>query len=192
MITSEIRRLAVRATPKRGYLNARFIGCVVAQVAFWLWFAMPRFADQPFGTDDFAAFWATAFLVRDGLGARIYDLQMITATQASLGLPQTIPYLYPPFFVSLVLPLTFVSTGWAYLLRGFFNMALIGLFVWLLARALAPRGDQLTFALLIFASIPAGRTTYLGQTATGFLARDDRQTAMGTTALLIKPQLLPV
>ncbi len=203
VVTSEISRLAVRVKPKRGHLNALLIGCVVAQITFWLWFSLPRFADQPFGTDDFAAFWATALLVRDGLGSHIYDLPTITAVQASLGLPQTIPYLYPPLFLTLVLPLTYVSPGWAYLLWGFFNIVLLCLSVWLLAHALVPSGDRLTFALLVFASMPAGRTIYLGQTAfllllgmglaaTGFLARDDRHTALGSIALLIKPQLLPV
>ena len=189
--------------PKRGHLNALLIGCIVAQVAFWFWFAVPRFVDQPFGTDDFGAFWSTAQLVRVGLGSRIYDPQTIAAAQASLGLPQTVPYLYPPFFLVLVLPLTLMAPGWAYLLWGLFNVMLIVLSAWLLARAFVPVTDRLTFALLVGASMPAGRDLYLGQTAfllllgmgvaaIGFLGRDDRRAGLGSTLLLIKPQLLPV
>ncbi len=112
-------------------------------------------------------------------------------------------YLYPPFFLLLVLPLTFVSPGWAYLLWGLFNLMLIVVSVWLLARAFVPTSDRLTFTLLVGASLPAGRTLYLGQTAfllllgmgiaaIGFMNRDDRRGGLGSTLLLIKPQLLPV
>jgi alpha-1,2-mannosyltransferase len=188
---------------KRGHLDALLLGNAVAQVAFWFWYALPRFGTQPFGTDDFAAFWTTALLLRWGQGSAIYDLPAVAALQQSMGLPQTVPYLYPPFFLALMLPLTYLSPGWAYLLWGFFNVALIVFATWLLARTLVPREDRLTFVLLVCASLPAGRALYLGQTSpllllglsvavAGFLARGDRRTGLGSLALLIKPQLLPV
>lgn len=192
-----------RWKPKRGHLNALLFGGLLGQVGFWLWFSVHRITVEQFGTDDFAAFWSIASLALDGHASQIYDLPAVAALQASLGLPQTVPFFYPPFFVLFVLPFGLLSPGLGYLLWGCANMALLGLAIWLLARDLVPREDRLTFALLVASSMPAGRNLYLGQTAffllLGFglaaislLKGRDRTAGLASTLLLIKPQLLPL
>lgn len=186
----------------RGHLHALLIGNLVAHVAFWLLYAARRFVVAPFGTDDFAVFRSAALLALDGRGSHVYDADYLRAFQASLGMPEVMPYLYPPFFLVAMLPFALLPPALGYLLWGAANLGLLALAAWLLARAFVPRGERLTFALLVCSSYPAGAALDLGQTsfvlllgaalaAIGFVEGRDRLGGIALAALLIKPQLLP-
>lgn len=81
----------------QGHVNALLVGSLLGQVGFWLWASVaPHLTTQPFGTDDFAAFWAIASTVLDGRAPLIYNLPALAALQSTLGLLQTLPHFYPP------------------------------------------------------------------------------------------------
>ncbi|MDW8065762.1 MAG: glycosyltransferase family 87 protein [Anaerolineae bacterium] len=104
---------------------------------------------------DFTSQYTGAFLIREGMGGRLYDLALQQTVQQRLlggrhlgdGL---LPYNHPPHTALLMTPLAFLPLEWAYGVWMGINLIVWGLFlrdVWTWARSWAP-GER---ALMVIA-----------------------------------------
>lgn len=116
--------------------------------------------------DDFAEFYTAGMMVRQGNGARLYDLEEQARVEASLlNRKDLLPFLHPPFEVLLYIPLTLLPYSWAYLLWGVMNIV-VWMAVAYLVRPYAPvPSESLQYLILCFAFFPAWIALLLGQTA---------------------------
>ncbi len=118
---------------------------------------------------DFNAVYAAGQIVREGRGARLYDLaEQMRAEGAIIGQSgmsdMVHPITHPPFEALLLAPLASMSYARAYLAWGVINILAWTLFAYLV-RPFAPVPHQtFQYLLLCFAFLPAWSTLVYGQT----------------------------
>ncbi|MCL4532441.1 MAG: DUF2029 domain-containing protein [Actinobacteria bacterium] len=123
---------------------------------------------QPWRSDvplknDFVSFWTGSMLVRDGVGANLYDMAVQSDFQANLRRELTgsaemkpgvvlDPFHSPPAQAVLMMPLTFLPLPMAYLLWSALSLGLFWLSVALPLRG-SSRGATIAVLLLSFAGV---------------------------------------
>ncbi|MHB8683761.1 MAG: glycosyltransferase 87 family protein [Dehalococcoidia bacterium] len=205
---------AVRAAIRADVPRAVFLGAVL-WLAIGLWLALipillPTLRDQrPPGPafDDFGAFYSAASMVRDGQGARIYDLPALARAEASVyqrpaDAAPALPYFNPPPFAAALVPLTFLPVGAAAAV-----FVAISVLLGLIALAILLRESELGYggawlALAVLLTYQAVQDTlFHGQLSffllfaftvayAAFAARRERLGGFALGLLLIKPNLL--
>lgn len=130
-----------RSPPTRLLLQlALLVNLGVATSYVWLLASMAR--QRVFWQADFTAFYTGWSIVRDGLGARLYDVGLQTAYQQEIlggrsfadGL---LPYVNPPHAALPFVPLSFLSLSDAFYVWTGFQLALL---CWLVYRSLTMTG----------------------------------------------------
>lgn len=162
-------------------------------------------------TNDLAATLTGARIIRDGDGARLYDLgtqraaqEQVVAPYITLGEDTLLPYIHPPFEAMLAAPLLGVPPGVLFLLwNGLMVLATAGS-VLLLARALPlAEGTRWPLIAAIVAFAPLHQVLQMGQSsplvllglcgAYVALRRGQEGWAGAALALMVvKPQMLLV
>ncbi len=147
-----------RSRPVTNALIVLIVGLFLIQALpyFWAW------------QYDSPSYYTAAWALRHG--ADIYDEQAFFAAAAEIfGKSQVVyPFIYPPFFAQLSLPLTFLPTRTFFTLVMAGNFLLLFLCLYLTARLLGLTGKEnrlplvFLFALLLF-NQPLMATLYLGQ-----------------------------
>jgi hypothetical protein len=115
---------------------------------------------------DLVLTYTGASIVRQGHGAKLYDLQEQAQVQGKLFKGQPLLYYgHPPFEALLFAPLTALSFRWAFVIWGAINIALWMLFIsWI--RPFAPVPAQpLQYLILCFTFTPLWIALMLGQTS---------------------------
>ena len=165
---------------------------------------------------DFTATLTGAQIIRDGDGARLYDLDVQRAAQRVLLAPYSanqaapadsdtvLPYIHPPFEALLTAPLMGLPPGTLYLLWiGVIGLALVGS-VLLLARTLPLVGESRWLMLAaICAYAPMHQVLLLGQSSplvllglcgayAGLKRGRDGWAGVALALMVVKPQMLLV
>jgi hypothetical protein len=162
-------------------------------------------------TSDFAGTYVAATLIRTGHAAQIYDPGVERATLVASGAPAThadIPFENPPAAAVVAIPFSLLSAGTAWRAWSIFQLLLMLLSLWVVARA-APwpaalrRLPRLAIALVTLAGFGTGLLIVEGQwdgvsvlgLALAYAAwRRGRPElagfALGFTAAIAKPQLV--
>jgi len=114
---------------------------------------------------DFGAVYTAGYMVRQGKGARLYDLaEQARAEETVSNRPALLMIVHPPFEALFFAPLTRLSYASAYLVWGAINVLLWILFAHL-ARSFAPVPRQtFQYLLLCFTFVPLWATMVEGQT----------------------------
>ena len=162
---------------------------------------------------DFTATLTGAQIIRDGDGARLYDLDVQRTAQRGLLAPYStntansdtvLPYIHPPFEALLTAPLMGLPPGTLYLLWiGVIGLAMVGSVV-LLARTLPLGGDSRWLMLAaICAFAPLHQVLLLGQSSplvllglcgayAGIKRGRDGWAGVALALMVVKPQMLLV
>ena len=104
---------------RRRYFIAYCLGCCLGFSGLWFSETRPGF---PFGGPCvFTTYYTGALIIRSGNAQNLYDLPTQMNTQQSLLLPHgwqfqngLLPYLYPPIFAALFVPITYIPLGFAF------------------------------------------------------------------------------
>ena len=104
---------------RRRYFVAYCLGCCLGFSGLWFSETRPGF---PFGGPcDFTTFYTGALIIRSGNAQNLYNIPTQMSTQQSLLLPHgwqfqdgLLPYLYPPIFAALFVPITYIPLGFAF------------------------------------------------------------------------------
>lgn len=115
--------------------------------------------------DDFGKLYTAGMIVRQGNGAKLYNLEEQTRIEASvLNRKQVLPFVHTPFEALLCVPLTVLPYSWAYLFWGLINMV-FWMAVAYLVRPYAPAPRQaFQYLILCFAFFPGWIALLLGTT----------------------------
>lgn len=189
-----------------GHLIAALTGVLIVralQLAQMVGLALAHPWDSLQGPADLYTYLTAADLVRAGAGARIYDASAFAAAQVARGLDNPLPYPYHAAWLVLILPLSYLPVGAAYLAWLAVDAAFLAAALALLCRAFIPRGQRLLFVILVLISQPVLLTAKSGQSTfilllaltivvIGIREQRDAWTGLGLAAMLIKPQLIPL
>lgn len=98
---------------------------------------------------DFIAFWATSKLSLSGNPSAAYDLNnILVIIKETVGYEQGFPWLYPPTFQTIILPLALIDYKYSYILFNIVTMV----FFSISARKLAPKREYI-LAIIAFPAI---------------------------------------
>ena len=116
---------------------------------------------------DFSVRYASGFLLRQGNGAKIYDVQEQVKVQRELfnRTGPVIMELHPPFEALLWAPLTYLSYTHAYAVWGVINIALLMWFVHFMRPHVPIPKQTFQYFILCFAFFPVWTNLLHGQTA---------------------------
>ena len=103
----------------RRYFIAYCLGCCIGFSVLWFTQTRPGF---PFGgPGDFTSYYTGALIIRSGNAHNLYDVPTQMSTQQSLLLPHgwqfrdgLLPYVNPPIFAALFVPITYIPLDWAF------------------------------------------------------------------------------
>src|SRR6266568_8686664 len=120
---------------------------------------------------DFSLTYVGARIVHQGLGSRLYDLDLQKQVRDSLFQhPNPLFYEHPPFEAFLLSPLAALPFRTAYMLLGFFN-ALVWLGIMFFLRSCLPwPHEDLAYICLWFLFAPVGVALFQGQSSILLLA----------------------
>jgi hypothetical protein len=169
-----------------------------------------RMGILPWARGDFVAYYTGARLLRDGHAQRLYDLALQARVQQDILRPYgfvfdggLLPYNYPPCLAAALIPMSFLSLRWAFLIWSVANAALIlaSLALLLDGRERWSRGTFVFISVVTFAFFPVLEGLVKGQSSLVVLfasaltysaLRRDRGYLAGTALAvgLIKPQLV--
>jgi hypothetical protein len=115
---------------------------------------------------DLVLIYTGASIVRQGNGAKLYDLHAQATVQGQLFKGQPLLYYdHPPFEALLFGPLTVLSYSWAFVIWGAINIALWMLFIsWIHPYAPVP-AQPFQYLILCFTFTPLWIALMLGQTS---------------------------
>ena len=115
--------------------------------------------------DDFGELYTAGMIVRQGNGAKLYNLEEQARVEASmLNRKDLLPFIHAPFEALLYVPLTALPYSWAYMFWAIMNIV-IWMAVAYLVRPYAPVPRQaLQYLILCFAFFPGWIALLLGQT----------------------------
>ena len=192
-------------TPERRSDVALAALALVAGGSYVAWWTSLARAGR-FQPVDFDAFYTGAAIVRDGLGARLYDLRLQAAYQAALlgflplrGGP--LPFVSPPSVAVALLPLAALPIDAAHRVWSVLQLALaaaLGRGAW---RAAGERPGERALGLaatlafpMLFVTLYKGQVTLLVLLALlgwwrGLRRGDDRASGLCLVAFAVKPQL---
>jgi hypothetical protein len=153
---------------RRGYFIAYCLGCIAGYVSYWFTRTSPGF---PWGgPGDFTTFYTAALILRSGEGQLLYDLATQARVQQALLLPYgwvfqdgLLPYIYPPFFAFLFIPLTYMPLQAAFHVWNLISLLLLAASVRCLRRAAWPAASRLMAGLAVLAFFPIFEAFYKGQ-----------------------------
>ncbi len=160
---------------------------------------------------DFVSNLTGALVIHEGNGPRLYDLTVqhtaqnkVLAPYFVLGPDEILPYNHLPFEALLTTPLVGLHVSAIFTIWDLFMLAMVGLSLWVMQRALpVPRSAIFFVALALVSYSPLIRSFVLGQNSplvllglclTYATARRKLDVATGLALVLValKPQLLPV
>lgn len=193
---------------QRNYFLAYCIGCLIGYLGFWMANIAPGFTLG--GPGDLVGFYTGALIARSGDSHQLYSLAHQTHVQQDLlrgygwvfkdGLQ---PFINPPFYAALLIPLTYLHLGIAFHVWNLFSLACLFAAIKILLNQQSRRGsaDFLYTSLIVFSFFPVFETFFNAQNSflilLGFagayvlLKKNRDGLAGGALALcLIKPQLL--
>lgn len=104
-----------------------FVAAMIATHVFFLWRVRDRIAR---GDPDFTVFYTAAKMLREGVGAQLYDSRAQLAVQAEFVRNSDIrrgplPYIHPPFEALFFVPLTFLPYPVAFAAWNLINLAML-------------------------------------------------------------------
>jgi hypothetical protein len=169
-----------------------------------------RMGILPWARGDFVAYYTGARLLRDGHAHQLYDLALQASVQQQILRPYgfvfgggLLPYNYPPCLAAALVPLSFLSLRWAFLVWSVLNAALIlaSLALLMHGRERWSKANFVFTSLVILAFFPVLEGLMKGQSSLAVLSavaltywslRRDRGYMAGTALAvgLIKPQLV--
>jgi hypothetical protein len=110
------------------------VGAVLVIVSLgiaYAWLSFPANREDTSRLLDFSEFYAAATMVRQGLGAKLYDLRLQAEFQLEVA-PVHAFYLRPPFETALFLPLTYLGYRAAYMAWLATSVLLLLLTAWMI------------------------------------------------------------
>ncbi len=194
----------------RRYYFACCIGLLLAYVAYWFTDTTPGFPLG--GPGDFATFITGALVLRSGQGHHLYDLVLQSKVQDALLRPSgwlfasgILPYIYPPHFAALLIPLTYLPLSLAFHVWNLvsFGFLLATIRLLLSCQKRTSNREFLATSIVVLAFFPVFQTFYLGQstlivlfglTLTYVLLKRgfDGWAGLALAGCMIKPQLVIV
>src|SRR5829696_8758783 len=89
---------------------------VVAQLLLALIYTLPLFSSELLTDSDFVSFYTGWTILRNGDGARLYDVELQRAYQAKLWGPEgapfqfrLLPFINPPYAALIFMPLSYLN-----------------------------------------------------------------------------------
>lgn len=120
---------------------------------------------------DFSLTYVGAKIVHDGLGSRLYDIDLQTQVRdATFRHPNPLFFEHPPFEAALLSPLATMSFRKAYLVWGLLNASIWLLLMLFLRSYLSSPGEDLGYVALWLLFAPLGVALYQGQSSVILLA----------------------
>ena len=161
------------------------LGAAIVLFGAVLWCAHGPTAEKT----DFSLTYVGARIVHQGLGGRLYDLDLQRQVRNSLFQhPNPLFFEHPPFEALLLSPLAALPFRTAYMLWGFFNATAWVLLIFLMRPCLPAPHEDLGYIALWLLFAPLGVTLFQGQSsllvlalyaATFVLLRDNRELTAG-------------
>ena len=146
------------------------VGCLLGYTGYWLARTTPGF---PWGgPGDFTSFCTGALIFRSGHSQQLYDLVLQASVQRSLLRPYgwifkdgLLPYIYPPFFAPLIIPLSYLPLGVAFHVWNLISLAflLASVKVLLNQQHRGTSRDFLVAGLVVLSFFPVFEAFYKGQ-----------------------------
>ncbi len=184
------------------------IGLILGYALYIPGRTMPGFPTG--GPGDFIIYYTGACIIRDGNGGRLYDLDVQSQVQQALLIQHgwkyqggLLPYVNPPFFAGLLVPLSFVPLAYAFHI---WNLLCILMLLFCI-RTFLP-GPAVSHALLVrvvmalsffpvFEALWQGQSSFVVLLALTLCYRSLRKHADGEAGFalalgLLKPQLIVV
>jgi hypothetical protein len=195
---------------RRRYFLAYCLGCLLGYVGYWFSRASPGF---PWGgPGDFTTFYTGALIFRSGHAQQLYDLavqreiqDLLLRSHGWMFQDGLLPYVYPPFFAPLFIPLTFLPLSIAFHVWNLITLAFLLASVRLLLKDQdrCSSREFFTASLMVLAFFPVFESFYKGQssflvlfglTYTYLLLKRgyDGRAGFALAVGLIKPQLVLV
>jgi hypothetical protein len=148
-------------------LTFGLIASAIALVGAVLWSAHSPTVEKT----DFSLTYVGAQIVHEGLGSRLYDIDLQKQVRNSLfPHPNPLFFEHPPFEALLLSPLAALPFRTAYLLWGLFNAAVWLLLIVVMRQMLPTPREDLGYVVLWLLFTPAGVTLYQGQSSLILLA----------------------
>src|SRR5215467_8139234 len=120
---------------------------------------------------DFSLTYVGAKMVHDGMGSRLYDVDLQKRVRdATFRHPNPLLFEHPPFEAALLSPLAALSFRTAYLIWGLLNASIWLALIYLLRPYLPSPGEDLGYVVLWLLFAPLGVALYQGQSSLIVLA----------------------